>query len=258
MVIMPIDFREKNINIPVYLCEHVLKNKYTSQFKVYLALRKMCSGKIYAQSINFAYIKLMTGLSVKQIGRHIKSLLKYNWIGFNNKSKFYFIRGTRCLLCKIGSYNTKSVKISIRELKNIKEFCFAAVVGYWVKKRKYKERFDKQNIRTLQSRGSNQYVLCQDAKSLIAFNSDMIASSSISQRLGMSKSTVSLLKEAAVKAGYLIANKNYISLKTKKESWRQLQRGLPMLRGRFRFHCGEMKIVHCDSFETSLLFYSRT
>jgi len=124
--------------IPIELCAHIIRNKQSRDFQIWLVLKSICSGAISIDINTKRYISEEIGVSVRTVERSIKKLLNSNWIGFNPKSETYFIRGIDTV-CKIERISNKaSCWFERKWIKNVKEFCISALHTELIVKQKRK------------------------------------------------------------------------------------------------------------------------
>jgi hypothetical protein len=112
--------------IPVELCVFILQNRIVNPFKTYLMLKNMCSGKM---KFDRDQLCKQLNISDKTLDRHLKVLIKLNWIGFDPKSMMLFIRG----FDKIREMNQFNSRLAIictqADFKTFTAFLFGAVVS---------------------------------------------------------------------------------------------------------------------------------
>lgn len=124
--------------IPVELCAKIIRTKRSRDLQIWIVLKSMCSGAMSISIADKRYIANELGVSIRTVERSIKKLLSYNWIGFNPRSKTYFIRGIDTV-CKIESITNKaSCWFDRKWIRKVKEFCISALHTELIVKQKRK------------------------------------------------------------------------------------------------------------------------
>src|SRR5678815_5097358 len=77
--------------ISFQLCHYSLSENLSNSFRLYCYLKGQCSGKM--KIVSMATISEDLKCHPKSITNNLKKLQELNWIGYNPKSKYYFIRG---------------------------------------------------------------------------------------------------------------------------------------------------------------------
>lgn len=195
--------RLKTLNIPVEVLEHVLKNRETSHFKVYLAMRALYESYIYKKDVDYQALCDLTGFSsIKTVKKHIQTCLKENLIGENDHS--YFLRSTKYLKQKYGVESRTNYKIDLTsELPNLDEMSFAVVVSHLVKRRK------RKGSNTRGQKQIHYYELGEGEK----YTAHTLSLRFLAQRFGVSHTMIHRWKTKAIKLGYIIRKKcsHYVS-----------------------------------------------
>ena len=188
---------EPTFNIPVDLRIHTLQNKLTRSFQLYIFLKSTCSGKrLITQNdrINFSVdLDLKT---TKTISNHFKKLLSLNWIGYNPKSKYYFIRSfDRVKEIENLDYRT-AAEFDPKEIRKFKAFIIGAVIGYLVNSQKKDRRHEPKKTRKYCSKPGRH-------PSYFPISSEVLANI-----LNVSQSTAHSYILLAKNAGYIRMKKN--------------------------------------------------
>lgn len=85
--------------LPVDLCHVAVVKKMTKPLQVYLYLKIVTSGKCHEASGVFSELKSELNIrDQRTLKKHLLTLQQHNWIGYNAKSGYYFIRGFRTVL----------------------------------------------------------------------------------------------------------------------------------------------------------------
>jgi hypothetical protein len=115
------------INIPVGIIDFVLQNKMSKPFQLFTYLKCHSSGKVHEDSSLF---QTMPGaLEIKDqrtIRDYVAKLYSLNWMGYNPKSGYYFIRGFNVIRKK---HNIRSRKAAIFDYEDINYLATAFLPG---------------------------------------------------------------------------------------------------------------------------------
>ena len=194
--------------IPVELCEYAICDKFIRPFQVYIVLKTFKSSKVKLGEAELKYIADTIGLkSNKAVKNNLKLLIDRNWIGYDKKSKIYFIRGFQKVKSIQGVESRTCAEFDIRHIKQFKAFLAGAVIGYLVKQQKRKEWLDeRQNGRSKHSsHDPSKYY--------------PIANLGLAKILNISISTAYMLKSDAAKHLYILVKKNFE--KTGLDAWQK-------------------------------------
>lgn len=129
------------IKIPTEICQWALTNREIPLLKVYLYFLFKFSGKVKLTRKDFNKLSHDLGYnSTKQPKKYLKKLLLRNWIGYNNTSKYYFIRGLDPVRSIEGFYRQSAIQMKYKDLKHLREFCFSSVLENLIKNQKKRGR----------------------------------------------------------------------------------------------------------------------
>ncbi len=115
------------INIPVGIIDFVLQHKIPKPFQLFIYLKCHSSGKVHEYSPLFHSIS--DALEIRDhrtINDYLAKLYSLNWIGYNPKSGYYFIRSFDAIRKK---YNIKSRKAAIFDYRDINYLAAAFLPG---------------------------------------------------------------------------------------------------------------------------------
>ena len=137
-------------SIPIELAYWAITNKKSRTVQVYIALKSLCDGKLTVDIELQKGIAALIGIKSRQtIRSHINLLLDYNWIGYNEKSKNYFIRSWGFVMSNLGFRRQILIRFDIVDLRNLKELFIGAIIADLIKKQK------RQQLRAEQNKGSS-------------------------------------------------------------------------------------------------------
>lgn len=205
------------LNIPVELLKYVFHEKIRKPFTLLLYLKVNSSGKLHINSNEF--IQAMNVLEIDDLRtfkKYINILLHENWIGFNSKSGYWFIRGFRYIRQQHGFNQHRMVQFkSEKDLTDPDAFMFGAVVGDRVLRQKSFRgmMLRKEGGTATRKRGvANQSLppsRFPDYYSLAFFTMGKI--------LGLSQTRACELKKRAIVSGYLKCNHKFNDIITLKQ-----------------------------------------
>lgn len=200
----------KTINIPTELCQWALQNRRVPLLKIYLYLQFNYSGKVRLGKGEFKDICQALGYkSAKQPTKHFMTLLELNWIGFNPKSGYHFIRGIDTIRSIEGFKRQTAIKMEHKDIFHLREFCFSVVLENLNNKQKQRKR-SQTVIANRGSKNSNK-ITNQTGTSSTLFKP--ISNDVISTLLGFTKSYSSTVKKKCVELGYIQVRHNFIEYK---------------------------------------------
>jgi len=188
---------EPTFNIPVDLCIHTLQNKLSRSFQLYILLKSSCSGKrLITQNDRINFTNDLDLKTAKTINKHFNKLQSLNWIGYNPKSGYYFIRGfDRVKEIQNLDYRT-AAEFDPKEIKQFKAFIIGSVIGYLVNSQKKDRRLEHQKARYNRSMpGRHPFYF-------------PISSEVLANILNVSHVTALKYMKLAKKAGYIRIKKN--------------------------------------------------
>ena len=195
----------RTIILPLELCQFVLQNKLVTTFKMYLMLKYRCSGILKLSKAESEQLCTDMGfLSNKSFKKHLKLLIKLNWIGYNEQTEYYFIRSLEYLRKQNSFYRRKGVEFSFDWIETLKEFLFSSVAKSLIEEQKRK-LIHRSKILAIR-RGVLQKG-CTLQPLPIAFP---IALSVFGKVLKMSRENASIIKSSAVEIGFIKVKSNIV------------------------------------------------
>jgi hypothetical protein len=122
--------KKEYLNIPVSLCQYVLKNKMVPAFKIYLYLKlKGNKIKLDKEAITALCLRLKIR-STKTVWTNINRLCELNWVGCHPTTHIYYVRGFNTLLRDIDAPKTTGVEFSSEDFNSFQEYLSGAFIGY--------------------------------------------------------------------------------------------------------------------------------
>lgn len=189
-------------SIPIEFCWYVITKKVSREAQLYLYLKSICDGKIKIDRSLLIEIAQNLELKAFQTLRSaLKRLIDKNWIGYNPKSKNYFIRSF-AEVGRLHGFKRKLVaKFEIEDLIELKAFLIGAIVGDLIRNQKRKlkmaERLKGRSFQPFEATASF-YPMANEALAKI---------------LGVSLHTAYSYKRLADKGGFINVKKNARELK---------------------------------------------
>ena len=189
------------INIPVELCEYVIRNNFYRPMQLYIYLNTHCSGKMKISSNDLIEIGKAIGLkSARAVTNNLQKLLDKNWIGYSKKSKYYFIRSIDKIRQLHNFKKRKAAEFDSRHIKKLKAFLAAAKIGYLLNIQQWRKRA------TERKHGRSKHI------ARLSTDFYPLANTALAKLLKISVSTAFQLKQLARKAGYIKIRKTFVKL----------------------------------------------
>ncbi len=192
------------LNIPVHLCDFVIRNKSFAPFRFYIYLKSKCDGQVKMSFESKKQMAKELNISSRTIDNYLAALSARNWIGHNPCSGYYFIRGfnkvkeIEGLMGRRGAW--LSVNKDILNARRFKAFVIGVSVGHLVNTNKWKERCKRGSEHF---KGSSKHNSCKHLPSHYP-----MACEAMAKIFGMSTSTASLYKATAHNYGFVQVKKN--------------------------------------------------
>jgi len=125
-----LNFHQNNISfktsIPIDVCKYVLRHRLVNQFRTYLMLKSMCDSKL---KHDHERLSKELAISSKTLSKHLKELIKLNWIGFDSKSKMLFIRGFDRIRLTYKFKSRTAIVCTKNDFKHLSAFLFGAAIS---------------------------------------------------------------------------------------------------------------------------------
>lgn len=118
--------------VHVQLLEFAQKNRIVPALRLYLLLKKSCSGTIKFNDPRIRQIRENYFGSKQTYYNLFKILEEYKWIWYNKKSKIIHINSFARIQAFFPEYKTSRVNYSmdfLKEIKTFRAFVFAAIVS---------------------------------------------------------------------------------------------------------------------------------
>jgi len=185
--------------IPYEMCLLALKSRHVRLLQLYVYLKFNCSGKIRLNKEFLEKVRIDLGLkSIRTITDCLKELQEKRWITYSNRSRFYFVKGFDEIRKLNGLYFKTSAEFCLDDIKKLKEFLTAVVIGSLIntqKRRAWAVELKKGSSKTPTYVRSSKYY--------------PIANKALSDILEVSISTAFEMKKAAKKCGFISIKENH-------------------------------------------------
>ena len=231
------------VNIPIDLCEFTIRKRFYRPLQLFIYLKTICSGKIRSGDLDLQEAGNAIGLSsVRAVKNNLNKLKQENWIGFNKKSNYYFIRGFDKIREQYGFKARGAVEF---EILSLKAFIAAAIIAKLINSQKRKRKA------TERVKGRSNHIACLSS---IYFP---VANKGLAKILSISISTAYELKLLAEAAGYISIKKTFIWTGIQKGEAPFFKRGLPELANKVKTETGEIRLQGIDQVSHRLRFDKR-
>ena len=208
---------KEHLNVPLHLCEFTIQNNFVGELRLYLFLKKECSGQIQLPPSKRKEIAMALSCGERTVRNHLHKLRNRNWIGFNEKSGYYFIRGFDKVSSIEGLTGRKGcwLEINMKDIWSDKRkftaFLAAALIGHLVQVSKWKEtskEYKNDAARSDHYKGRSNHR--RSARSSSYFYP--VSADAIFQIYGIPTSTASDYKRLASEHKFLKVKKSYTDI----------------------------------------------
>lgn len=193
----------KSVKVPIELCAYAARHNKENQQRLFLAMKLLCDdGKLKLNRQNKITLALALGYkSTKPLNQLIEDLIQDKWIRRNEKTGYYLILGFD-KLANIKFYNCSSaIECNLKDLNSIWAFNGAALFTYLY--RTQKGRINK--AKTSERKKARSFHGQSNSPSFVFLP---IALSGVNQIFGVTMTKIHLMKNEAVKHGYIEVKHN--------------------------------------------------
>lgn len=242
-------------NIPVSLCEHVVINKFIAPFRLYMYLKAICSGQMRITAKVKSQIAKDLGTNPKTINNQLRKLQEKNWIGYNPKSEYYFIRCFAKVMQIEGLKGRRGVGLSIKndlllDKKRFAAFNYAALIGYLAIVQKWKRKYLQKSEH---STGSSNHNLRKFSSPVFA----QVACNALQRIYKISRGTAHKFKKEAAKYGYIDLKGNLDKLPILVNEVPFFQKANPDVAARVKVRKGKVYLQVADKIDPFLEYPKR-
>ena len=143
------------LNIPIEVMTYVFVKDIRKPFRLFLYLKAVSSGMLHKDSEEFQQaMDILDIRDVRTFRKYISALLNENWIGYDDKTGIYFIRGFQFIREQHMFIKRSTALFHIdSDIIDFDAFMFAAIVGDRINRLKsYREIQKKEDGRTATKR----------------------------------------------------------------------------------------------------------
>ncbi len=200
--------KHASLQIPLELSKYVIANELERPFAIYLFMKMYSDGKIKKDSP--VMVELQNVLRVKNrrtTTKHFAKLIELNWIGYNDKSKIYFVRSFHHLRFIHDFKSRKSTTFFAKDLKQIQAFLAGSIIADNVRNQEYYwEKVKRRKPRTATKKDvAKQFK----ASSKTSPNFYGLSIREIAKKLNCKTTRAVQLKHAAEAAGFIKTKARY-------------------------------------------------
>ena len=193
-------------NIPVLLCEYVLKNRKINQFKLYIHLKLISDGYVTYNSQDFKNWSMTIGVDIKTIKSSLKWLIDNKWITVNSKRNVLHVISYKKLTKRLGLNFSSGYLYELEDYKYLKALCCAIIITRYLDRKRY---FDKKQSECIDGRSNTN---CRKRRDGFY----PMANSYLAECIGVSIATAYRYKKTAEEVGYIDTKENHSIMTTKK------------------------------------------
>lgn len=187
-------YTNSHFSIPKAIVEFVISSKLERAFSVYLCLKMLFGGVVHESKLCFNKFHEILGIRDKRtVLKYIQILLSNGFIGFNKKTKNFFIRGFHFLYKKIKAKGKQCLIVPYSNIKDIKSIFAAGLIGFKIEGLKLAQnRFLNKKVG---SSALNKRVALQKTKLEYSMRTYYgLSNTQIASLLGYSKSAANRVK----------------------------------------------------------------
>ena len=192
----------KEFLVPVELCFYVLLHKMMNPFRLYISLKMLCDGKIIInEGVVLQLKESLHYKSSRSVTNNLKVLTAFNWVGYNKKSGYHFIRGFDTVRRIMEFKSVTGVLIKIRSIDDIKPLTIAAAIGWFIMSNKRKQK--RGSAPNKVGNGLLVYNGASHDSRFLKSQYFPVANIALAKTLKVSISTAYNYKQLAKSAGYI-------------------------------------------------------
>jgi hypothetical protein len=205
------NYSDYKICIPVELIRYVIREKLGKAFALFIYLKCHSSGKVHEDSPLFLSAPTMLGIKDQRtFHSYLSKLQGLNWVGYNVRSRYYFIRGFDFIR---KSLHLKSRKAAIFDHREIDLFANGFLQGvlicerikaqqyYWEVSPRKQAKFATKTLGV-----ANQNFTASDASRPPYYG---LSNKAIAELLNCKMTRACELKQQAESGGYLRTKKHF-------------------------------------------------
>lgn len=229
-----------SFNIPISLCLFVAKEKgMIAPFRLYMYLKACCSGQLRLSPNKRREVAKALQISPRSIETHLNALRKRNWVGYNPRSGYSFIRGFHKVMQLEGLGGRRAVGFITEEdllpsKQKFHDFVYGSIIGYFAQTQIWKER---SRVKSEYLKGCSNHHLSRN--SLPNFVPE-VACNALVELLGVSKGSAHKFKKQAHQSGYIQLRGNLEFLPIPLSEASHYEKSHPQFTGRVKKRKGQV------------------
>lgn len=225
-----------NLNwVPLPVLQKALIEKKHREISLFLYLKMTNSGRVKIKGRKKSEILQILQIDESTLYRWLNELKDWDWLGYDNRTQTYFIRGFQHIN-RVEEYISRTaVRIVIQDLFHIQSYSFSACLGYLLRVQSRRNRRGA-DLKTWRSRQSPATFY------------KPVAIKAMKKIFELSEDTIINLKKLALKQGYIKRERSYKRLYHVSKHTREVYRSFPHLWGRLRRDGAYIGILGPDTF----------
>ncbi len=182
--------------VPLPVLQKALTEKCHREISLFVFLKMTTASRVKIESRKKKEILRFFSISKSTLYRRLETLREWNWVGYDELTSIYFVRGYKYIYKKEQFISRTAVRVKFEDLLQFQVFSFSASVGYLVRQQsRRKERgAERKTWRSKQSPASIYRP---------------VAISVMETLFSISKDTIINLKKKAIDVGYLKRERGY-------------------------------------------------
>lgn len=227
------------MNLPVTLIAYALSEKIVNQLRLYLYLKKNCSGYFLLdrQKINHA-CEFLGLKSEKTFHRNLSWLIQRKWITVNSKTNCCRVISFARLCHKLAIKTKTGVYFETSDFHSFRPFLYAAIFAWTIRHK------DWQTRQPVRKKGRTRKSIpehCSGSGSNRGRGPNQMPNRYLAKILSLDHSTISRYKLAASTAGYITAEHQYEDTQLSLKFLYPMQKYLPEEAHLFVVHDGTVQ-----------------
>ena len=186
--------------VPLPVLQKAITEKAHREIALFLFLKMTTSGRVKIEGRKKSEVLQVLSISESTLYRRLNVLMKWDWIGYDEKFELYYIRGFKRIYELEEEFVSKTaVRFKINDLFHLQEYSFSAWLGYLLRAQsRGKRRGAEHKPRRSQQSPASIYK--------------PVALSVMESFFSLSKDTLIKLKKHAIELGYIERKRGYQEL----------------------------------------------
>lgn len=130
-------FKYGYLSVPIELVQYVHDNKMYKSLGLYLLLKASCDGyTLLKKECKIWFMSLLGIKDGRSFNKHLHKLISDSWVGYNEKTGIYYIRGFKALRKRYDFQHRSAVVFYItQDAPNVTTFVHGAIINHQIKRR---------------------------------------------------------------------------------------------------------------------------